>query len=288
MKKKHLKYFELAVSVAVSIGFIYLFYIVIGFDKFLSFFSQIQPTNLLIAFLLYLISYITRAFRWKLTLSIQDFGKLFKITAYNTVFNIFLPFRTGELSFFYLLKKENIPFSESAVSFISVRIFDALSLVAVFASAFFMFKGSWLFAVAVILLMPAVAYLLRYAAGFIKHEKVSAFHSTKLTVKNVAVLYVLSVVTFVVKFTAFYLVLPSGIELSFVQAFFAAAAGDLTTILPIHGVAGIGTYEGGYAGILILFGVDKEKALLASVFTHIFMLMGAALIAGFSYFFLRK
>ncbi|WP_457627391.1 lysylphosphatidylglycerol synthase transmembrane domain-containing protein [Persephonella sp.] len=288
MKKKYLKYFELAVSIAVTAGFIYLFYAVIGFDKFVSFFTQIQPVNIVIAFILYTLSYVTRAFRWKLTLSIDQFGKLFRITAFNTVFNIFLPFRTGELSFFYMLKKENIPVSESAISFISVRIFDAVSLFAVFGMAYFIFKGSLIAGIAVILAAPLIPVILKAVTGFIKHQKLSQFRNTKLTLRNIGILYFLSVLTFILKFTAFYLVLPSGLDFPFSQAFFAAAAGDITTILPIHGIAGIGTYEGGYAGALILIGVDKEKALLASVFAHIFMLAGAAIIAGFSYLFIGK
>jgi len=288
LKKRYLKYFELSVSIAVTVGFLYLFYIVIGFEKFLSFFNQIHPLHLIIAFILYTGSYITRAFRWKLTLSIDQFGKLFRITAFNTVFNIFLPFRTGELSFFYMLKKENIPISESAISFVSVRIFDAVSLFAVFGMAYFIFKGSLLAGIAVILLAPIIPVILKRITVFIKYDKLSQFKNTRLSLKNIGILYFLSLLTFILKFTAFYLVLPSGINLSFIQAFFAAAAGDITTILPIHGIAGIGTYEGGYAGALILIGVEKEKALLSSVFAHIFMLAGAAIIAGFSYLFIGK
>ncbi|WP_457624980.1 lysylphosphatidylglycerol synthase transmembrane domain-containing protein [Persephonella sp.] len=288
MKKKLIRFFEFFVSVAVSIGFVYLFYVVIGFEKFISFFSQINPVNILLAFTLYTGSYLTRAFRWKLVLSIKEFKKLFKITAFNTVFNIFLPFRTGELSFFYMLKKENIPFSESAISFFSVRVFDAISLFAVFGFSFFLFYDKPFLAFLTLMLMPFSFFLLKAILSFLKYEKIKEFHTTKLTPKNITILYLLSVFTFFLKFTAFYLVLPEGVNLSFVQAFFASSAGDLTTILPIHGIAGIGTYEGGYAGILILFGVDKENALLASVFVHLFMLLGAAVIAAFSYVFLRK
>jgi len=287
LKRKYLKYFEIFISIAVTAGFLYLFYAVIGFNKFISFFTQIKPVNILGAFLLYLGSYITRTYRWKITLSIDDFKTLFKITAFNTVFNIFLPFRTGELSFFYMLKKENIPVSESTISFVSVRIFDAVSLLAVFFMAFFLLQSNFIAAVITVMIAPVIPVILKKASVAIKHEKLSQFRSTRLTFKNMGILYFLSIATFVMKFTAFYLVLPDGLELSFTQAFFAAAAGDITTILPVHGIAGIGTYEGGYAGILIFMGVEKEKALLASVYSHIFMLVGAAVIAAFSAMFLR-
>ncbi|WP_456465395.1 lysylphosphatidylglycerol synthase transmembrane domain-containing protein [Persephonella sp.] len=288
MKKKAIKIFELLVSLTVTFGFVYLFYKVIGFGKFIRFFSEINPINILTAFILYTGSYITRAFRWKIVLSLKEFKKLFKITAFNTVFNIFLPFRTGELSFFYMLKKENIPFSESAVSFFSVRVFDAISLFSVFGITLFLFLNKPVLSIIVFISAPFSFFIFQFLLRYIKHEKVQEFGKTTLNFKNISVLYLLSIFTFFLKFTAFYLILPKGIKLSFVESFLASSSGDITTILPIHGIAGIGTYEGGFAGILILLGIDKQTALLSSVFVHIFMLVGAALIAGFSYLFLRK
>ncbi|WP_457621832.1 lysylphosphatidylglycerol synthase transmembrane domain-containing protein [Persephonella sp.] len=286
--KKYIKIFELIVSIAVTLGFIYLFYVVIGFEKLVYFLKQVSLLDLMLAFSLYLMSYITRTYRWKITLHIKDFKKLFKITSFNTVFNIFLPFRTGELSFFYMLKKENVPFKDSAISFFTVRFFDAVSLFTVFASSFLLYKGFVVFSALLVLVMPFSFYLLKFLAGYIKIEKLQSFNRDVLTFKNILALYALSILTFVFKFSGFYFVIPHGIEISFIENFFAAAAGDFTTILPIHGVAGIGTYEGGYAGILYISGLDKDTALLSSVFVHIFILIGAAAIAGFSYLFLRK
>jgi len=286
--KRYLKIFELSVSIAVTVGFIYLFYIVIGLEKLIYFLKKVSITDLLLAFILYIFSYITRTYRWKITLEIKDFKKLFKITSFNTVFNIFLPFRTGELSFFYMLKKEKIPFKESAFSFFTVRFFDALSLFAVFVSSFLIYKGYILLSVLLILVMPFSFYILKWIISYIRMDRFQEFNKNVLTLKNLISLYILSILTFVFKFSGFYFVIPHGIEITFIENFFAASAGDFTTILPIHGIAGIGTYEGGYAGILYLSGIDKDTALLSSVFVHIFILIGSAVTAGFSYLFLRK
>ncbi len=288
MKSRWLKLFELLVAVGISAGFIYLFYRVVGFDKLIKFFTELNPANLLVAFFLYILSYVTRTFRWQITLSIKNFWKLFKITSFNTVFNIFLPFRTGELSFFYMLKKENIPLSETALSFFSVRIFDGISLATVFLISYLMYSGYFLISVLVFFIMPFSFYLFKGILHIIKKEKVQNFKENILTLKNIFSLYILSILTFSFKFTGFYFVLPQGINLSFLEAFIASSAGDLTTILPIHGLAGIGTYEGGYAGILILMGVDKELALISSVFVHIFILLGSAIVGLFSLLFLRR
>ncbi|WP_457640849.1 lysylphosphatidylglycerol synthase transmembrane domain-containing protein [Persephonella sp.] len=286
--KKYIKIFELFVSIAVTGGFLYLFYVVIGFEKLLSFITEISAFDLFLAFVLYTSSYITRTFRWKITLEIKDFKKLFKITSFNTVFNIFLPFRTGELSFFYMLKKENIHFKDSAFSFFTVRVFDAIALFTVFISSLLFYKGYPVLGLILMSVMPFSFYLLKFLLKFVKIKKFQEFNQNVLTIKNLTYLYGLSLLTFILKFSGFYFVIPEGINLSFLENFFAAAAGDLTTILPIHGIAGIGTYEGGYAGILVLIGIDKDTALLSSVFVHIFILLGAGVIAAFSYIFLRK
>jgi len=288
LKKNLLKIFELFVSIGISLGFIYLFYVVVGFDKLAQFFTEISIFSLSIAFFFYVLSYLTRAYRWKLTLSVQDFKKLFKITSFNTVFNIFLPFRTGELSFFYMLKKENVDMGETTLSFFTVRIFDAIALASVFITSFLFYKGWWYLAIPVFFLMPFSFYVLKFFISFIKHEKIQKFNENVLSLKNLAVLYGLSFITFVFKFTGFYFVLPHSVKLTFMESFVAASAGDLTTILPIHGIAGIGTYEAGFAGILYLMGVDKENALISSLFVHIFLLLGSATIALFCFIFLRE
>ncbi|RUM60381.1 MAG: UPF0104 family protein, partial [Persephonella sp.] len=43
--------------------------------------------------------------------------------------------------------------------------------------------------------------------------------------------------------------------------------------------AGVGTYEAGYVGILIFLGVDKETAILSSVFVHLFILLSSAILS---------
>ena len=142
-------------------------------------------------------------------------------------------------------------------------------------------------AILVFVLMPFSFYLFKGLLTLFKKDKVREFKENVLTLKNIFSLYILSMLTFLFKFTGFYFVLPSSLNLSFLEAFIASSAGDLTTILPIHGLAGIGTYEGGYAGILILMGIDKELALIASVFVHIFILLGSATLGLFSLLFLK-
>jgi len=286
--KNPIKIFEVVVSLLITSGFVYLFYKVIGFSKLLQFFAEISISGFIFAFILYVLSYITRTFRWILVLNIKSFFKLFKITVYNTVFNIFLPFRTGEASFFYMMKKENVSFSQSIIPFLTVRVFDAFSLLILFVFSLLLYKEYTYFAVSVIFIFPFVIHVFLKITKYIKIEKLKSFSENSLNLKNVLKLYILSIFTLLFKFTAFYFVLPENMKLNISQLYFASSAGDLTTVLPIHGLAGIGTYEGGFAGILLLMGIDKETAILSSVFVHIFILFSSFLLAVFSYIFLKK
>jgi uncharacterized membrane protein YbhN (UPF0104 family) len=190
-----------------------------------------------------------------------------------------LPFRTGEVSFFYLLKKEGVHIVDSTMSFLITRIFDGIGLMAVFAFSYLTFKGLLHIALISFLMIPFNFYIFVFILKFIKHEKVKSYNKGKLRFSNLACIYLLSVLTFVLKFTAFYFVIPSQIDISFFQTILAAATADLTTILPIHGIGGIGTYESGYAGSLIfLFNVDKNTAFLLSFLVHTFVLFSSSLL----------
>jgi len=66
---------------------------------------------------------------------------------------------------------------------------------------------------------------------------------------------------------------------SYRAALFGAIAGDLTSVLPIHGVAGAGTYEAGVMAGLLPYGVAPQPALAAAVNLHLFLL-GTTLAGG--------
>jgi len=50
-------------------------------------------------------------------------------------------------------------------------------------------------------------------------------------------------------------------------------------VLPVHGLAGAGTYEAGVVAALLPFGVAPAAALAGAVNLHLFLL-GAALLGG--------
>ena len=59
-----------------------------------------------------------------------------------------------------------------------------------------------------------------------------------------------------------------------------AIAGELSTVLPINGIAGFGTYEGAIVGAMQLFGVTVDSALTGAFNLHLLVLGTSILAAG--------
>lgn len=281
------KIVKLLVSAIISILFVYLFDRYIGIHKLLSLLDNLTMWQMITGLCLYIASYVVRTVRWKLTLDLKDFKKLFRVTVFNTFFNIVLPFRVGELSFFYMLKKEGVSLPQTTMSFLLTRIFDGLSLLGMFSLFYCVYSGEPILGFLVFVILPFLFIPLSTVIKKIKHQEILNYHS-KLTMVNLLKLYALSVLTLVFKFSAFYCVLPKNLELPLSLSFLAFSMADLTTVLPVHGIAGIGTYESGFASILILLEFDKELSFLSATIVHIFIILSSSVIAAATYLIFRK
>ena len=82
-----------------------------------------------------------------------------------------------------------------------------------------------------------------------------------------------------IKLAVFAWILGLFASMGTVAAWVGVIAGDLTSVLPLHGVAGAGTYEAGVVAALLPFGIDAKIALQAAVNLHLFIL-GSTLLAG--------
>lgn len=282
--KKAIKFL---VSTAISILFVYLFDRYIGIQKLLNLLGNLTPWQIIAGFCLYLASYVVRTVRWKLTLDMKDFKKLFRVTVFNTFFNIVLPFRVGEVSFFYMLKKEGVSLPQTTLSFLVTRVFDGLSLAGMFLLFYFIYSEKPLPGILAFVLLPFLFIPLSLLIKKVKHQEVLNYHS-KLQITNLLKIYALSVLTLVFKFGAFYCILPENLGIQLSLSFLAFSTADLTTVLPVHGIAGIGTYESGFASILILLGFDRGLSFLSAAIVHMFIILSSSVIAAVTYLVFRK
>lgn len=117
-------------------------------------FREISIPNLVIGFVLYLVSFYLRAARFKILLPADiPLRELFPIVlVHYTALNI-IPARLGELSYVYLLNKHNhVSTGTSVSSLLLARVFDLLALTAIFFTTlnFLPLPAPWLRTISII------------------------------------------------------------------------------------------------------------------------------------------
>ena len=82
-----------------------------------------------------------------------------------------------------------------------------------------------------------------------------------------------------VKLLVFAWILRAFAPMTLGAAFLGSVTGELSSVLPFHGLAGAGTYEAGIMAGLLPLGIDLESALRGAVNLHLFVL-GASVLSG--------
>lgn len=88
-----------------------------------------------------------------------------------------------------------------------------------------------------------------------------------------------TLVNWTLKLAVFVWLLVQFAPLSLSHALLGALGGELTSVLPIHGAGGFGTYEAGVVAGTLPSGLDAATLLRAAVNLHLFIL-GVTLVAG--------
>lgn len=267
------------VSFLITSAFLVAFLYLVPLKELIHSLSNIKPEGLFIAFILYSISQLLRCLRWKLLLKGLSLRDVFLINSANIFLNNLLPARAGELSWFYYTRKMGLEMRASLWSFLVGRGYDLLGMIASLFLSFAFMKGFILIAVfsGTILLVSALIPYTRMALprkgklgelrGFLERE-----FKPSLSVKLIA----LSTISFGLKALSVYVVLSSIIELELTAFLFAFTGGELTTILPVHGFMGYGTYETGFLLPLKVLGIQTKESLQWGFIAHSFLLLSSA------------
>ncbi len=272
--------------------------------------------HLLFAFILYSCSYFFRTLRFYILLdkkvSLKD---LFHIVCVHNMANNIFPARTGELSYVYLLNKvHNKQTGEGIASLAVARVLDLfIILIMFFISLYFVeFLSSsvskiiWIAASFMIILIVFFALSL-YFGTYISLFTRNIFIGLKIDRINV-IIFLLNKVDEVIesiqaiksfKKTAFLeliiasfgiwlsmysfnflLVSAMNIDLDFLSVIFATSFAIFTTVLPIQGVGGFGTLEGGWTVGFVTVGLASDLAISSGFIYHTiiwiyFLILGA-------------
>lgn len=265
-----------------------------GWGRMLAPWRDIAPAALLATLVLTFVSYALRSLRvydYFLARMRGRFMLCFKLTLQHNLLNNLLPMRTGEISFPVLMTRYfDIPATTSVPVLFWFRLMDLHALVAI---ALLAVGDVWLVHGA--LLPVTLLWLVLPLAGYLAHHHLArrfagAQHGSKKFLAKILTslpqtprefwrAWLWTWINWLVKLGVFAWVFQLFAEVSWPVAALAAIAGDLTSVLPIHGVAGAGTYEAGIVAALLPFKIAPEIALAAAVNLHLFLL-GSTLLGG--------
>jgi uncharacterized membrane protein YbhN (UPF0104 family) len=229
-----------------------------------------------------------------------QFLRLFRVTQVHNLLNIMLPFRAGETSFPLLMRSEfGVPIAHGTAALLVLRLLDLHALLAAAGLGLVASSTRPCLATAlwsVFLLLPLVFFpfkkpLMAALRGRLsgKLARIASEIDDGLPSDTSAFVraWLLTVLNWGVKVLVLAWVLGLMGVLPLAATFGGALGGELSSVLPVHAPAGVGTYPAGITAGAAAFGAAHDRATLdllakASINTHLLMIVSALAGTGLS------
>ncbi len=229
-----------------------------------------------------------------------QFFLLFRVTQVHNLINILLPFRAGEASFPMLMKAQfGVSMARSTSALLWMRLLDLHALLAVGGFGLVLRSGHiptatavWLaFCLAPLavnaLQAPLSRLSLTYAPARLHGLITEIIAGLPARWSDFLRAWFMTVLNWGIKVATIAWILHLLGVLPFAAAMGGALGGELSSVLPVHAPAGVGTYPAGITAGALSFGYAQDKAALAtlagaSVNTHLLILVSALLGTGLS------
>jgi len=291
------------ISLVVTLALVALLLTQIDFIQAGDIVTKIVWPYLLVAFVFYFIGVCLRAWRWQVLIPSKKISFLnsLKITLGYTFFCNLMPFRSGELSFVYFIKKrENIAVAEGLSVLLVARFFDLLAVAISFLIGFILLNPDYIpsdkiYLSCVILGLVTIAVLfyldrliktvisLMRRAGLTKFQ-LGAKLATKLEEVAASIKAIRSLPVYLINLLISFLWLASAslmivvffralnIDFAWLKTVLGLIFSQLVSFLPIQGLWDFGTYETGWAIGFGLLGLGKEASIISGFMVHLFSL----------------
>jgi uncharacterized membrane protein YbhN (UPF0104 family) len=263
----------------------------LGWARLLAPWRTLDIGAVLGALLLFLLTYALRAHRvYDYFRDAMQGGWLtgLRLMIYHNALNNLLPMRSGELSFPLLMKRYfGVDYGYSLPALLWFRLLDLHSILLIGGVALLAGRWHWSVIAGLAGLWLTLPYLAFAARARLRIALVSRPQNrlTRLLTKaldglpaNQAALWrswLLTWINWLVKLLVLAWVLTQFVRMDLVTATLGAIGGELTSVLPFHAPAGVGTYEAGIVAALVPFGLPAKEALNAAVNAHLFVLSAA-------------
>jgi len=290
------------IAVILTIALLAILLSQINVSDVINMLKKIKLIYIVAGFIFSVASYLFRALRLHILLN-REIGvkELFSIVSIHTVVLNILPARSGELSFIYLLnKRHNRTAGEGAASLIIIRIMDIITVSLFFFISVILIHdlpsivmnsikiiGIFLFFIVLFILMfiwncDRLVYWLTIISRYLKvndkksvsyiFKKLGEMSRTfkKLTSKQFIDSIIVSMCIWVMLYLVLYLQIKAMDINLFLEPFLLASTFFLmTSIIPVQGIGGFGTLEGGWMISFMAVGVAKEVAISSGIIMHI-------------------
>ncbi len=280
------------IGIALLMGLVALTHFSVGWGTLLTPWKAIRAEILAAALGLVLGSYGVRTIRIHTYFHPATSGRFlrtFRVVLVHNLLNTLLPMRSGEASFPVLMAREfQVPFSRSIPGLVYLRVLD-LHYVLFLGVAVLSWRQGGLSWVLPLALAPIPYWLFRAQgwlgprlvdrSGLISRVGRDALEGLPATSGMFWTTWVWTAVNWTVKLAVLAWILRAFTPMPFSHALLGSTTGELSSVLPFHGIAGAGTYEAGVLASLVPLGVELESALKAAVNLHLFVL-GASILAG--------
>ncbi len=300
---------RLLASVVITLALVWLLLSKVNIADILDVLSKASPANLAICLFFYIMLMVARAWRFRILLNNKiGFMRLFNITMFHNLMNNIVPFRIGELSYIYLIKKAKKKYSHGIASLLVSRIFDLISMAIVLIVAL-MFSDISIISLPIlvffVLILIFSAFVLVFKNKFVllllkkiskAVSKINKGLSKKLDIYSkelieafsdiksketifLTFMYSLVIIGFSMSFT-YFLASTVGFFLPLPVLVIATTASILTTVLPIYGLGGFGTVEAAWTIVLTYFGYSASVAIIIAFSIHIVQLLFSVILGG--------
>jgi hypothetical protein len=291
---------QLVISILIFIGFIAVIEHYFTWSKILSPWYKLDRSDLLVTVLLIFTSYWARTMRiyyYFINEMRHSLSECMKLVLHHNMLNNLLPMRTGEISFPVLMSRYfNIPASRSIPTLLWFRILDLHTLLGITIIALAGFFYNYIVAFLLFAVwMTAPVIFFKTNKSLIKklgpqtNNRFQALLLTGLTSlpqnsRDFFHVWGWTWLNWSIKMSVSAWIILLFLDTSINIAYIGAITGDLTSVLPIHGIAGFGSYEAGVLAGFLPFDTyntieNKADALQAAVSLHL-IILGSSLIGG--------
>lgn len=258
----------------------------VGWASVLGTWSKVSPEQVLAAFALYLLSQLFRALRIRDLMapgmeSPLPIPAVMKLTSIHQSANNLLPMRLGELAFPVLARRyAGLDWWSGIYQLLWLRALDA-ALIALVITATLASALEWrvaaLFSAALVVSLVLLVLSVRFrhrlgALSFIQKLLEQAPRTPALIFRSVT----WTVLIWASKLVALATLVRALSGLPLDVSLLATLGAEISSLLPVHGIAGSGTFEAAFVAVGALVERNFPALISAAVNLHIFVLLASS------------